>query len=98
MAEVDRLNGHAKLPEDILMDLIIRKIKPRLREIMAPFNEITKYNAWEKKLISCSNSIEQNDCVYKNANHRLDRYHHNNNRNKNNCNNDNRGKRQENDK
>ena len=26
LAEVDRLNGHAKIPEDILMDLIMRKI------------------------------------------------------------------------
>ena len=58
MAEVDRLNGHAKLPEDILMDLITQKIKAHLREMMAPFNEITEYNAWEKKLISCGNSIE----------------------------------------
>ena len=87
MAEVDRLNGYAKIPEDILMDLIMRKTKPHLCEMMAPFNKITEYNAWEKKLISCGNSIEQNDRVYKNTNHQLDQYHNNNNHDNNNCDN-----------
>ena len=80
------------------MDLITRKIKPRLREMMAPFNEITKYNTWEKKLISCGNAIEQNNRIYKNANHRLDWYRNNNNCDNNNRDNNNRSKRQGNDK
>ena len=74
LTEVNRLNGDAKLPEDILMDLITRKIKPRLREMMAPFTEITQYTTWERKLISCGNSLEQNDRINKNTKSRLDQY------------------------
>ena len=78
---MDRLNGHTKLPEDILIDLITRKIKPHLHEMIAPSHEITEYNAWEKKLISCGNSIEQNNHIHKKENHRLKQYRNNNNRN-----------------
>ena len=73
------------------MDLITCKVKPQLRNMIAPFTDLmeTDPSAWKKKLISCGNSIEQNDRIAK-ANNNRNRYannrtnHDNNNRDKNN--------------
>ena len=91
LAEVERLNGHAKLPTDVLMDLITRKVKPQLRNMIAPFTDLMETDpaAWKKKSISCGNSIEQNDRITK-ANNNGNRYDRNNsNRDNNNQDNNN---------
>ena len=63
LAEVERLNGHANLSEEVIIALIYRKIKPKLREMMAPFHAIrkTELKAWINMLISCGESMEHND-------------------------------------
>src|SRR5258706_5412160 len=45
--------------------LIQRKVKPRLREMMAPFHNLREADshAWTKKLISYGNAMEQNACL-----------------------------------
>ena len=55
-------NGYANLPRDVLDTLIQRKVKPRLREMMAPFHDLREADsrAWTKKLVSCGNAMEQN--------------------------------------
>lgn len=59
LAEVERLKGHQKLPEDDC-----RKIKQSLRHMIAPFNNL---------LETMENSMQQNDRLNKNSNDRLNK-------------------------
>ena len=57
---VEQLNGHANLSEEVIIALIYRKIKLKLKEMMAPFHAIqkTEPKAWINMLISCGESME----------------------------------------
>src|SRR5258705_6798388 len=61
-AEVDRLNGHVGLGDRALLALINRKIKPKLREMMAPFHSMRtdEPRRWMNVLVSCGDALEQN--------------------------------------
>lgn len=70
LAEVRRLNGHANLAAEAIIELIYRKIKPKLREMMAPFEKIRGSNrlAWTRLLTSCGEYMEQLDLYHPSTN------------------------------
>ena len=90
-AEVERLNGYAKLLIDVLMDLITCKIKPQLCNMIVPCSDLIELDsaAWKKKLSSCRNSIEQNERITK-GNTNCYNNCYTKNRDSNNCNGNNR--------
>ena len=65
LAKVECLNGHAGLSQKDVLSLIYRKIKPKLREIMAPFHSIRAKDllAWMNTLVSCGDAMDQNSCL-----------------------------------